>query len=179
MLSPVKQLEIFVKFAAKELGLSKLPKIRFVGKSQNSKLAFGHSIGDEIYVRITDRHPGDVMRTIAHEMIHFKQNIMGKKGKQFREDEANALAGRIMRKYNSSYPDVFKTKPIPSNIAETESLVPANIIGNSSSTQGTGAIDKIDPLLATVKKKKLRDIVGHKALSLRDELKNDRKARNG
>jgi hypothetical protein len=174
MLSPIKQLEMFAKFAAKELNLSKLPKIHFVGKSQDSKAAFGHSIGNEIYVRITGRHPGDVMRTLAHELIHVKQTLMGKKGQQFREDEANAIAGRIMRKYNTTYPEVFKSNPIPSNIAETDSLIHANAMGHSSSVRGSGAIDMIDPLLTTVKKKKLRDIVGHKALSLRDELKKER-----
>lgn len=174
MLTPVKQLEMFVKFAAKEISLSKLPKIHFVGKSENSKSAFGHSIGNEIYIRITDRHPGDVMRTIAHELIHFKQTQMGKKGQQFREDEANAIAGRIMRKFNTTYPEVFKSKIIPSNIAEMESAVHANLMGASSSTQGTGAIAMIDPLMATLKKKKLRDIVGHKSISMRDQLKKER-----
>jgi hypothetical protein len=174
MLSPVKQLEMFAKFAAKEIGLGKLPKIHFVGKSEDAKSAFGHSIGDKIYVRITDRHPGDVMRTLAHELIHFKQTIAGKKGQQFREDEANAIAGRIMRKFNTTYPEVFKSKSIPSNIAETDSLIHANAMGHSSSVRGSGAIDMIDPLMTAVKKKKLRDVIGHKALSLRDELKKER-----
>jgi len=114
------------------------------------------------------------MRTIAHELIHIKQTMMNKSGKQFREDEANAIAGRIMRKFNTTYPEVFNSKSIPSNIAETESLISPNAMGHSSSVRGTGAIDMIDPLLATTKKKKLRDIVGHKALSLKDELKRER-----
>lgn len=174
MLTPIKQLEMFVKFAAKEISLSKLPKIHFVGKSENNKAAFGHSIGNEIFVRITDRHMGDIMRTIAHELIHVKQTIMGKSGKQFREDEANAIAGRIMRKFNTSYPEIFKTKALPSNIAETESLISPNAMGHSSSVRGSGAIDMIDPLMTAVKKKKLRDIVGHKAISMRDQLKKER-----
>lgn len=174
MLSPIKQLEMFVKFAAKEISLSKLPKINFVGKSQNSKLAFGHSIGNEIFVRITDRHPGDVMRTIAHELIHIKQTMTGKQGRQFREDEANAIAGRIMRKFNTTYPGIFNSKPIPSNIAETDSLIHANAMGHSGSISGKGAIDMIDPLMTVTKKKRLRDIVGHKALSVKDDLKKER-----
>lgn len=174
MLTPIKQLQMFVKFAAKEISLSKLPKIYFVGKSENNKAAFGHSIGNKIYVRITDRHPGDIMRTIAHELIHVKQTLMGKQGKQFREDEANAIAGRIMRKFNTTYPEVFNNKPIPSHIAETDSLIHANAMGHSGSISGKGAIDMIDPLLSTTKKKKLRDIVGHKTLSLKNDLKRER-----
>lgn len=161
-------LNLFVKFAAKEIGLSTLPKIYFVGNKENKYNAFGHSIGNEIHVRITDRHPGDIMRTIAHELLHFKQNGSTKKGRQFREDEANAVAGRIMRKFNTTYPSLFKLKPIaPSEIKETESLGAVNM----SSGEG---IAKFDPLLGSgaVIKRKLKDIIGSKAM--RKELYRDR-----
>lgn len=169
MSSQIKFLNLFVKFAAKEMGLSTLPKIYFVGNKENKYNAFGHSIGNEIHVRVTDRHPGDIMRTIAHELLHFKQNCSGKSGKQFREDEANAVAGRIMRKFNTTYPSLFKLKPIaPSEIKETESLGAANAIG------GGEGIAKFDPLLGkkAVIKRKLNDIIGSKAI--RKELYRDR-----
>ena len=108
MQSVIKELQNFVKFAAKELSLSQLPKIHFVGAKENCKNAFGHSIGTDIFIRITERHPIDIMRTIAHELIHVKQAQMGKHGEQFKEDEANAIAGRIMRKYDTTYPNAFK-----------------------------------------------------------------------
>lgn len=188
MQSVIKQLDNFVKFAAKELSLSKLPKIHFVGKSQNSKAAFGHSVGDQIYVRITDRHPGDIMRTLAHELIHIKQTQMGKHGEQFREDEANAIAGRMMRKFNTTYPSVFNQKATSSNIAETESLMPANQMGGGPGAgiqtfsplmnmdQGN---KKYNPMKALYKKKKLRDIVGLKAAIKRDHRAETRKDYNG
>jgi len=162
-------LNLFVKFAAKEMGLTSLPKIHFVGNKENKYNAFGHSIGNEIHIRVTDRHPGDIMRTIAHELLHFKQNGSGKTGKQFREDEANAVAGRIMRKFNTTYPSLFKLKPIaPSEIKETESLGAVNAIG------GGEGIAKFDPLLGkkAVIKRKLNDIIGSKAM--RKELRRDR-----
>ena len=188
MQSVIKHLNDFVKFAAKEIGLSKLPKINFVGKSQNSKLAFGHSINNEIHVRVTDRHPGDIMRTIAHELIHIKQTQMGKHGAQFREDEANALAGRIMRKYNTTYPNVFNLKSTPSNLKETESLVPANVMGSGGLTAGIQTYSpliqmdqgnkKYNPMKALYKKKKLRDIVGLKAAFKRERRAETRKDQN-
>jgi hypothetical protein len=188
MQSVIKLLNDFVKFAAKEIGLSTLPKIHFVGKSQNSKAAFGHSKGNEIYVRITERHPGDIMRTIAHELIHVKQTHMGKKGEQYREDEANAIAGRIMRKFNTTYPSVFNHKPTPSNIAETESLMPANVMGSGGPGAGiqtySPLIDmdrgnkKFNPMSALHKKKKLRDIVGLKAAFKRERRAETRKDQN-
>lgn len=188
MQSVIKQLNDFVKFAAKEISLSKLPKIHFVGKSENSKAAFGHSKGDQIYIRISDRHPGDIMRTIAHELIHVKQTQMGKHGEQFREDEANAIAGRIMRKFNTTYPSVFNQKATPPNIAETESLMPANQMGGGPGAgiqtfsplmnfdQGN---KKYNPMKALYKKKKLRDIVGLKAAMKRDHRAETRKDYNG
>jgi len=164
----LKVLNDFVKFAAKELDLRQLPKIHFVGKQENKYNAFGHSIDSEIYIRITNRHPGDVMRTIAHELIHQKQKESGGKSEQFKEDQANAIAGRIMRKYNTKYPNVFKLKHIASNIAETESLGAANAMGDGQ------AIAKYDPLLGSkaVIKRKLNDIIGSKAI--RRELNKDR-----
>jgi len=162
--SETKVLYDFVKFVGKELNISSLPKIKFVGSTQNKHNSFGYSKGDEIVIRITERHPIDVMRTIAHEMIHYKQNIRGITNLDFREDQANALAGKLMRKYGVSNSHVFHKKPI-GNITETESMPHTNMMGSSSSTQGTGGIDTYDPLLnnkpATKylkkKKKKLKE----------------------
>jgi hypothetical protein len=164
MNTSVKDVKNFIHFAAKELQLSSLPKISLVGSKENSKNAFGHFLGSRngtfISVRITDRHPIDVMRTIAHELIHYKQRISGvRSSEQMKEDEANALAGRIMRKYDTTHPGTFKDKPIRE---ETASAVPANAMGASSST--SGPIVTIDPLMMKkplsriVKTKKLKDI---------------------
>jgi hypothetical protein len=52
-------------------------------------------------------------------------------------------------------------------IQETESAVPANAIGSSSSVVGTGGIDTFDPLLKNTmfkrQPKKLSDIIGPSA----------------
>lgn len=138
-----------MKFAVKELNLKTLPNVKFVGNSEDKKAAFGHSTGKNIVVRITERHPIDIMRTLTHELIHFKQNVL--KYKIGNEDQANALAGRIMRKFDLKYPHIFKDKAIKANMMEdggmTTSALPANRMGSSSSTPGTGGIDTVDPLL--------------------------------
>lgn len=189
MQSIIKILNDFVKFAAKEINLSKLPKIHFTGNKENIKNAFGHSKGNEIYIRVTDRHPGDIMRTIAHELIHTKQTQIGRRGEQFKEDEANALAGRIMRKYNTTYPNVFKMKSTPANLKETESAVPANVMGSGGPGAGIQTFSplmnfdqgnkKFNPMKALYKKKKLRDIVGLKAAFKREHRAETRKDQNG
>lgn len=169
MSTSLKDIKNFIGFASKSLGLSSLPHIRFVGSSENKKQAFGHFMSDRskdgsITVRITDRHPIDVMRTVAHELIHHKQRTSGvRQSEQMKEDEANALAGRIMREYDTKYPKTFKDRPVTS-IHETESAVPANAMGGSSSTAGTGGIDTYDPLL--IKKPEKRKTILNKTLNL-------------
>ena len=157
-MSSITEIKNFVKFAARYLGLNSVPQVKFVGSAEDKKATFGHFDGKSITVRATNRHPIDVMRTVAHELIHHKQRLQGSHSREgAKEDEANAIAGRIMKAYDTKYPQMFRSKPI----YETESAVPVNAMGGSSSTAGTGPIDTYDPLLGTGngKRKKLRTIL--------------------
>jgi len=154
-----KQLQMFIEFAAKELGLKEIPTIFFAGDKENQFNAFGHTKGDDITVRVTDRHPGDVMRTIAHELVHYlKNNYPNESVKD--EDEANALAGRIMRKYNLKTPKVFKMKPIDGDVVKEDGAVAVNSVAG-------GGVANFDPMLNTgkqpMKRKALNDIIGPRA----------------
>lgn len=139
-----KNIQGFIKFAQKQLGLKK-SNVEFKGHSQDVKKAFGsyEPKEKEISVRDTGRHSLDVMRTVAHELTHQKQDEKGKTGNgkagSKGEDEANAKAGEIMRKYDKKHPEAFKE--------EGEGSVPTNSMGTSSSTAGSGGIDTYDPLL--------------------------------
>jgi hypothetical protein len=162
-MSSVSHVKSFINFAAKHLGLTTLPQINLVGSSENSKNAFGHFLGDrkgtKITVRITGRHPIDVMRTIAHELIHYKQQISGvRMGERMKEDEANALAGRIMREYDTTYPGTFKDKPIHED-GEAGGLA-ANHTG--------GGVENIDPILFKKKPKSLEVVLKRKTPPLAD-----------
>jgi len=139
----VAHLKMFIKFASKELGLKVLPKIHFVGNVENKMHAFGHTNKKEIYVRVTDRHPIDIMRTLAHELIHCKQ----KSGSDdWKEDNANEMAGRIMRKFDNKYPNVFKDKAIKANMMEDG--VVANAVGTGGmGSSSPGPIQGFDPIL--------------------------------
>jgi hypothetical protein len=155
----------FIKFAAHQLGLEKIPDVHLVGHEEDKHNAFGHfqHLDDVIKVRGIDRHPLDVMRTIAHEMAHYKWRLDGKVGDNVAggesENYAHARAGEIMRKYDNTHPAEFKDKPL-----KEDGEVAANAMGNSSSTPGTGGIDTFDPLLKKPKKK-LRDILSRKLSS--------------
>lgn len=160
-MSSLQYIKNFVSFAAKHLGLKAVPKINFVGSVENKKATFGHFLkdnkGESITIRVTDRHPIDVMRTIAHELYHHKQRLSGvNHSERVKEDEANAIAGRIMRAYDTKYPGAFNLKPIKE---DTGSVV----AGGGEMVVGTGDnSDPSKPLAQPLFKKKLRRIVPKK-----------------
>lgn len=82
---------------------------------KNNK-TFGLMYPDKIVISIINRHPIDILRTVAHEYIHHKQQSEGKKlngnAGSSSENEANAKAGEILRKYGSLHPELFDLIPI-------------------------------------------------------------------
>lgn len=105
----------FVKFTVKELGLKSLPKsIKFEGSdycAQNLTFGTYNPSTDEVVVVKGERHPVDVLRTLAHELVHHKQredgkDLNGEDGSEI-ENEANAKAGVLMRKFRTLHPEIF------------------------------------------------------------------------
>jgi hypothetical protein len=79
--------------------------------------AFGEITKDNaIHLSVINRHPIDILRTLAHEYVHYKQIVDGKQIKSHAgspsENEANAKAGEIMRKYGRLHPELFDLMPI-------------------------------------------------------------------
>jgi hypothetical protein len=82
--------------------------------------SFGKFSNDDrtIHLGIKNRHPNDILRTLAHEMVHYAQGQRdeldtdsGATGSP-EEDQANAEAGVIMRKFNQQFPQYMELKPI-------------------------------------------------------------------
>jgi preprotein translocase subunit YajC len=97
----------FVRHAMESLELEKLPEIRLVPKLKNtgSFAVFSYSDPERpsIEVATESRHPADVMRSLAHELVHYSQfvrgdHLDGETGSEC-ENEANATAGVIMREF--------------------------------------------------------------------------------
>lgn len=122
-------LEMFRKFlplAMKIIELDHLPKMVFMQKIDDAdQPTFGRYVNDEktLYVALANRHPNDILRTIAHELTHYKQDTehelthdSGETGSPH-ENEANALAGVVMRNFNKMYPAYLLVKPV---IAESK-----------------------------------------------------------
>jgi hypothetical protein len=72
----------------------------------------------EINLALGGRHPVDILRTLAHELVHFKQHLDHKLNAKSgdtgspEENEAHAKAGIIMRIFNKKYPHAVELKPI-------------------------------------------------------------------
>lgn len=125
----------FMHLAAKELKLNKLPRIEVQPhlESHDGQATFGRFVNEEekIYLGVADRHPVDILRTLAHELVHFKQYEQGRikpdsgeTGSAI-ENEAHAVAGVLMRHFNKKYPDAIKSKPLELGEAKQEKCPPA------------------------------------------------------
>jgi len=100
--------------AMEELGLTNLPEINiFKSMNQQEQPTFGSFSPSDMTISlgIDRRHPIDICRTLAHELVHFKQHQenqlnanSGETGSN-EENEANSVAGIIMRKFNKAYPN--------------------------------------------------------------------------
>ena len=108
----------FIDFAAKALDLQQVPKITF---SDDQELAKNmHSLGaynpksDELLVVKGPRLTADILRTLAHELVHRKQDELdplskedGSTGSPI-ENEANAAAGVLLRQFGKYRPEIFE-----------------------------------------------------------------------
>lgn len=107
----------FASEIVQDLGIKNPPELVLHRGSDWTKSngSFGEYRPDEntLNLAIDDRHILDVVRTLAHELTHAKQNEIqripdwgGETGSRW-EDEANAMAGRIMRGYAQRKPELF------------------------------------------------------------------------
>ena len=111
----------FLPIAMKYIGLTSLPKMKFTTHvSDTHQPTFGrYAEGKRVLeVSLLNRHPNDILRTLAHELVHYKQdtkhelhNGSGETGSEH-ENQAHAVAGVVMRHFNKQYPEYLNSKPI-------------------------------------------------------------------
>jgi hypothetical protein len=113
----------FIKFAAEELELNSLPKFDFQfdsARSVKNRSFGGYAPGEQhIIITVKNRHINDVCRTLAHELVHYKQDLndelqdddAGSTGSP-QENDANAQAAVVMRNWAKKYPDLFSHESI-------------------------------------------------------------------
>jgi hypothetical protein len=113
-LSPEKkeQLETFVAFAIEDIGIQSAPEIIIQATRDGLETTAAYS---PYYKRINvyggSRAVVDIMRSVAHELVHHRQNETGELDKTLKEkgkiedigdkieDDANAIAGQLIKKF--------------------------------------------------------------------------------
>jgi hypothetical protein len=120
----VNVVEMFKKFlplAMEVLEVDGLPKMHFAAElNTGDQPSFGMYVPDEnmLAVALANRHPVDILRTVAHELVHYKQNMNGELTPDSgetgspHENQAHEIAGVIMRNFNKRYPEYLKSKPL-------------------------------------------------------------------
>ena len=110
------KLQEFIEYVTGYLDLKDIPTITIRETVKGTTFATWSPNGIEIAV--TDRHPMDIFRSVAHEMVHQKQheedsltNESGETGSEH-ENEANALAGIIMRNFAKNNPKLFELESV-------------------------------------------------------------------
>ena len=108
----------FINFAVDVLELQNIPEIEFtddqeLAKNMHSLGAYNPSTGKLLIVR-GSRLVADILRTLAHELVHRKQDELeklkpedGTTGSPV-ENEANAAAGVLLRKFGEYRPEIFE-----------------------------------------------------------------------
>jgi pyrimidine deaminase RibD-like protein len=111
----------FLPIAMRELDIEQLPPIRLLKQvPAGDQPTFGEFVNKEnvVYLGISERHPVDILRTLAHELVHYKQNTehqlaagSGATGSP-EENQAHEVAGVIMRDFNKLHPEYFKSQAV-------------------------------------------------------------------
>lgn len=117
----------FTRFVIKELKIQTPPRMRL--KKDPTWSARNKTFGrytpetNEMELSLAGRNVMDICRTLAHELVHCRQNEQGNINAQSGEDgsqqenEANSLAGIIMRRWGKMHPEFFE----PESVTESAS----------------------------------------------------------
>jgi len=99
-------LEEFLNYMNEELSIDQPYSLYFVDDKENASEALGKTAmynpsTNSVYIYVTNRHPKDIMRSIAHELVHHKQNCSGElQNMSFEKAETDANAGGFfLRKF--------------------------------------------------------------------------------
>lgn len=120
-LTIIDALKDFLPLVIRHLDLDHVPHVKLQRNIiHNDQPTFGRFENDTntVHLAIDRRHPVDILRTLAHELVHYKQNLehklddtSGTTGSPA-ENEANARAGIIMREFNKQHPEYLKLEPV-------------------------------------------------------------------
>jgi cytidyltransferase-like protein len=111
----------FIKYSIKNLELQSPPSnltLSYDNNKAKEKRSFGYfdPSSKKIWVYVKNRNMADILRTLAHELVHRKQEEdgrldinSGKTGSPI-EDEANAMAGVLLRNFGKINNGIYENK---------------------------------------------------------------------
>lgn len=125
-------LKHFIGFCKKELDIQSLPKISMVKDKSfvETRRSFGEYNPHEMTVKvfISGRNLADICRSLAHELVHHRQqeldliyDLAGETGTEI-ENDANAMAGILMREYGKLNLGVYDLEPVLQNLEEAKQV---------------------------------------------------------
>jgi cytidyltransferase-like protein len=109
----------FVKYAIKNLGIQNPPRnlsLSYDTNKAKEMRSFGYFSPNDnkIWVYCANRNMADILRTLAHELVHRKQDEdgrinyeSGKTGSKI-ENEANAMAGVLLRDFGKQHEEIYQ-----------------------------------------------------------------------
>ena len=111
----------FIKYAIKNLAIQNPPRnltLSYNNDQAKSKRSFGYfePASNKIWVYVKNRNMADILRTLAHELVHRRQaelgmldDMSGETGSVI-ENEANAKAGVLLRDFGKINNSIYEHK---------------------------------------------------------------------
>jgi cytidyltransferase-like protein len=124
----------FIKYAIKNLAIQNPPRnltLSYDNDQAKTKRSFGYfdPNDNKIWVYVKNRNMADILRTLAHELVHRRQaelgmidNMSGETGSTI-ENEANAMAGVLLRDFGKINDSIYEHKKMVKLIATKKNIL--------------------------------------------------------
>lgn len=127
-----KTIEEFVLFCVDVLGIEDQPEVKLIEDIEwaRGRKSFGEYTPQNqvVHAYVRNRNMADILRTLCHELVHHRQNEMGilkpmsgQTGSPI-ENQANSLAGIVLREYGKMNQMIYEGTTIKFNTLLTEGI---------------------------------------------------------
>ena len=182
----------FVSFCVGELGIQQQPQLRLrrdpAWSQRNHSFGQFDPAANELNVSMANRHVMDILRTVAHELVHYRQQEQqdlppnaGATGSKY-ENEANARAGELMRNYGQQHPELFEPGAVAEGWRERagSAALAAACVAGTPGCATTGQLAQGAQIAArAAQTMQGRDIKGMARAELEQEIRNLARAQRG
>lgn len=126
------QIQLFVRYVVNRLNISDIPTITIIPPTDDmTSLGKYNPSLNQVFIVVQNRLLADILRTLAHELVHRKQDEMGQlKNPEIDgatgspiENYAHIVAGIIMRDYGKQNTQIFlKEEAVTDEVVEPEDI---------------------------------------------------------